>query len=145
VAAALALRGSDASVAAVWVMAPALDATLSGSSYAEFAEGTGRTAAEFAYLWSLYVPDAAARASADVSPALADLAGCPPLFVYPAEFDPARSDGEDFAARAEAAGVAVVLRRRAGLIHQYPEITGVSAASRQAVEDAARELAAAFA
>jgi len=139
--AALRLTGPERP-AAVWLMSPALDATLSGSSYLAFSTGTGRTADEFAYLWSLYVPDPALRATPDASPGLADPRGMPPLFIYTAEFDPARDDGESFAARAQQAGVAVVLRRREGLIHQYPEITGVSAGSRLAVVEAARELAA---
>lgn len=142
VSAALALRGETVRPGAVWVMSPALDATTSGETYATFAEGTGRTAAEFAYLWSLYAPDAATHADPAVSPGRADPAGLPPLFIYTAEFDPARSDGETFADKARAAGVSVVSRRRSGLIHQYPEITGVSAASRAAVIEAAQELAA---
>jgi acetyl esterase len=141
-AAALELRDEPIAACAVWIMSPALDATTSGESYTMFATGAGRTAAEFAYLWSLYAPDAASRADPKVSPGLADPAGAPPLFIYTAEFDPARSDGEAFAERARAAGVPVVLRRRAGLIHQYPEITGVSRASRAAVAEAAQELAA---
>lgn len=140
--AALTLRQDPVAPRAVWVMSPALDATISGESYVAFAEGAGRTAAEFAYLWSLYVPDAQTRADPAVSPGLADPTGLPPLYVYTAEFDPARSDGETFADRARAAGVPVTLRRRAGLIHQYPEIAGVSQASRAAVVEAAQELAA---
>jgi acetyl esterase len=140
-AAALTLRSEPARPSAVWVMSPALDATTAGETYRTFAEGTGRTAAEFAYLWSLYAPDPASRASPAVSPGLADPAGLPPLYIYTAEFDPARSDGEAFAEKARSAGVPVLLRRRAGRIPQYPEITGVSTASRQAVADGARELA----
>jgi acetyl esterase len=64
----------------------------------------------------------------------------PPLFIYTAEFDPACSDGENFAEKAGASGVAVVCRRRAGLIHQYPDITGASRLSYKAVVDASREL-----
>lgn len=141
VAAALALKGSGLP-AALWLLSPALDATLSGESYKTFAQGTGRTADEFDFLWSLYVPSTDAQARQAASPGLADPAGLPPVLAYPAEFDPARDDGEGFAKRAQAAGVPVVLRRRAGLVHQYPEITGVSAASRQAVVEAAIELAA---
>ncbi len=142
VTAALALRGEAVTPRAVWVMSPALDATTSGETYRTFAEGAGRTAAEFAYLWSLYAPDPETHADPAVSPGLADPTGLPPLYIYPSEFDPARSDGEAFAEKARAAGVPVTLRLRHGLIHQHPEITGVSAASRKAVEDAARELAA---
>jgi acetyl esterase len=142
VASALVLRGEAVTPRAVWVMSPALDATCSGDSYRTFATGAGRTAAEFAYLWSLYAPDAAIHSSPEVSPGLADPTGLPPLYIYTSEFDPARSDGEAFADKARAAGVPVVARRRAGLIHQHPEITGVSEASRAAVVDAAREVAA---
>lgn len=140
--AALALRGNVIEPCAVWVMSPALDATTSGESYTTFATGAGRTAAEFAYLWSLYAPDPASHADPSVSPGRADPKGLPPLFIYTAEFDPARSDGEDFAQKAHAGGVTVVCRRREGLIHQYPEITGISRASYMAVVDAARELSA---
>jgi len=142
VAAALVLRNETVSPRAVWVMSPALDATTSGETYTKFATGAGRTSAEFAYLWSLYAPDVATHTDPAVSPGLADPTGLPPLYIYPSEFDPARSDGESFAEKARAAGVPVTLRLRQGLIHQHPEITGVSAASRKAVEDAARELAA---
>lgn len=138
--AALALRADDIGPCAVWVMSPALDATTSGESYTIFATGAGRTSAEFAYLWSLYAPDPASHADPAVSPGRDDPTGLPPLFIYTAEFDPARSDGEDFAQKAQAAGVTVVCRRRAGLIHQYPEITGISHASHRAVVDAAKEL-----
>ncbi len=138
VASALILRGEAVTPRAVWVMSPALDATTSGETYRTFATGAGRTAAEFAYLWSLYAPDPATHSDPAVSPGLADPTGLPPLYIYPSEFDPARSDGEAFAEKARAAGVPVTLRLRAGLIHQHPEITGVSAASRKAVEDAAR-------
>lgn len=141
-AAALSLRGNGIEPCAVWVMSPALDATTSGESYTTFATGAGRTAAEFAYLWSLYAPDPASQADPAVSPGRADPKGLPPLFIYTAEFDPARSDGEDFAQKARAVGVTVICRRREGLIHQYPEITGISRASYNAVVDAARELSA---
>ncbi|QEE43475.1 carboxylesterase family protein (plasmid) [Rhizobium sp. WL3] len=142
VASALALRGESVAPRAVWIISPALDATTSGETYRTFATGAGRTAAEFAYLWSLYVPDSTMHTDPGVSPGFADPVGLPPLYIYTSEFDPARSDGEAFAEKARAAGVPVTLRRRNGLVHQHPEITGVSAASRQAVEDAAKELAA---
>lgn len=125
---------------ALWLLVPALDPAGRGASHAEFATGAGRTATEFAYLWSLYLPDPAERAA--VAPIDADPAGLPPLLIYTAEFDPARDDGEAFAARAEAAGVAVSHYREAGLVHQFPEITGISPGSRAAVETAARELGA---
>jgi acetyl esterase len=141
-AAAMAVRDRQLSpLRALWVMVPALDAQTRGASYTTFATGAGRTATEFAYLWSLYVPDAAQRGLPGPSPLYASAAGLPKTFVYTAEFDPARDDGESFANKVEAAGGQVTRLRHKGLVHQFPEITGLSPASRQAVVDAARALA----
>jgi acetyl esterase len=128
------------SLRAVWVFVPALDPTGSGESHTLFATGAGRTAAEFSYLWSLYLPDPAMHSNAEAAPALADASGLPTTFIYTAEFDPARDDGENFAAKAKAGGVDVRLKRQAGLVHQFPEITGISPASLAAVADAAKDL-----
>jgi len=125
---------------ALWVFVPALDPTGAGESHTIFATGAGRTATEFAYLWSLYLPDESLRTSPEAGPAFADASVLPMTFIYTAEFDPARDDGENFAAKAMAAGTDVRLKRQAGLVHQFPEITGISPASRLAVVDAAKDL-----
>lgn len=141
-AAAMAVRDRQLGpLKALWLLVPALDAQTRGTSYTTFATGAGRTATEFAYLWSLYVPDVAQRGLPGPSPLYASAAGLPKTFVYTAEFDPARDDGESFAKKLEAAGGQVTLQRQKGLVHQFPEITGLSPASRQAVVDAARALA----
>ncbi len=141
VAATLLLRDTGGPLPhAVWVMVPALDASGAGESHRIFAEGAGRPAAEFQFLWSLYRPPTVAPDDPGISPLYADLRGLPPTRVFVAEFDPARSDGEDFVVRARAAGVDATVRREDGLIHQYPEITGVSPGSRQAVIRAAQVL-----
>jgi len=141
VAAALALRDDPSTApAALMAFVPALDPTTSGPSYEAFSTGTGRTATEFRYLWSLYIPDDSVRADAATSPMAADPTGLPPTIVYTAEFDPARDDGEAFVAKAEAAGVDVTHRRVAGAVHQFPEITRLSPVSRAAVEEASAAL-----
>lgn len=141
VAAALALRGdASAPLAALMAFVPALDASTSGASYETYSNGTGRTATEFRYLWSLYLPDEKAREYPEASPLMADLAGLPPTIIYTAEFDPARDDGEAFAVKARAASVEVQHQRVSGAVHQFPEITRLSPASRAAVEAAAAAL-----
>jgi acetyl esterase len=141
VASALAIRDRQlAHLKALWVFVPALDAMGTSASYKEFATGAGRTATEFAYLWSLYVPDAQQRAQPGPSPFYADLKNLPPTYIYTAEFDPVRSEGEEFAKHIESSGGKILLRRQTGLVHQFPEITGISTASRQAVINAAQDL-----
>lgn len=137
---------SEAAVppALLWAFVPALDPLGRGESHRSFATGAGRTATEFAYLWSLYLPDASQREDPSIAPSHADATRLPRTLFYTAEFDPARDDGEDFAARATSAGADVTVKRKAGLVHQFPEITGISPRSRQAVVDAAHELAAAL-
>lgn len=125
---------------ALWLLVPALDATCSADSYRAYATGAGRTATEFAYLWSLYVPAAEQRKQPGPSPLHAALGGLAPVFVYTAEFDPARGDGEAFVDRVRAAGGVAVAKRQTGLVHQFVEITGISSASRRAVEAAIDDL-----
>jgi acetyl esterase len=141
ITATLALRDAgDTLPKVLWVFVPATDAAGSGESHRVFATGAGRTADEFKFLWSLYTPEGLAPTDPGLSPLYADLSGLPQTFVYTAEFDPARSDGEDFAIQAGQAGVAMTLRREPGLVHQFPEITGISEASLAAVVRAVAEL-----
>lgn len=125
---------------ALWMLVPALDAAAAGESHRIFETGAGRPAAEFQFLWSLYRPQDVEPSDPGLSPVYADLSGLPPVRIYTAEFDPVRSDGEAFAERARSAGVDAAVQCETGLIHQFPEITGVSPASRAAVVRAAGEL-----
>jgi acetyl esterase/lipase len=65
-----------------------------------------------------------------------DLSGLPPAYVLTAHYDPLRDEGELYADRLAAAGVAVVKKRFSNMIHDFPFLLlGV-------VPDAAEELAA---
>ena len=55
-----------------------------------------------------------------VSPLFGDLSGLPPLLLNAGEDDGLFDESEDFARRARAAGVDVVFRAGAGMLHCYP-------------------------
>ncbi len=74
-----------------------------------------------------------------------DLSGLPPAFVMTAGFDPLRDEGEAYARRLQAAGVAVEYRCHEGMIHGFVSITGLIASAEAGLADAAAALRAAFA
>jgi len=120
---------------------PALDATCSRPSYREFATGYNLSAGLMAWYWDAYRAGAA-KSAVGLSPlAAADLSGLPPAVIAVAEYDVLRDDGIDYAARLEAAGIAVRLIRCEGMIHGFLRWTGkVPAAHRwiDAIGDAGR-------
>jgi acetyl esterase len=81
-------------------------------------------------------------ADVHASPLLApDLSGLPPAYVATAGFDPLRDEGEAYARRLEEAGVPVTLQRFDSLIHGFANLTAVSPACRDAVDQAIAALA----
>lgn len=87
----------------------------------------------------LNVPEDALNPKA--SPMLApDLTGLPAAYVATAGFDPMRDDGEEYARRLRAAGVPVVQRRHAGLIHTFGVMTGFGTTGMLALVEAAAAL-----
>ena len=104
---------------------PVLDGTMSSESYRANGAGLFLTAVQMTWYWAQYVPDAAARARPDVSPALADdLSGLPPTLVISAEFDPLRDEAEAFALGLATSGVPATLYRARGQLHSFLSLLG---------------------
>jgi acetyl esterase len=99
---------------------PNTDLTLSLPSTRAKASGWGITTDVIAWGIEFWVPDAAQRADPFVSPLFEpDLGGLPTALIVTAEHDPLRDEGEAYAARLEAAGTPVLLRREPAMIHGF--------------------------
>jgi len=99
---------------------PVTDASFDTASYEANAEGYLLTRDTMQWFWEQYCPDPARRAEPNASPLRArNLSGAPRALIMTAEFDPLRDEGEAYAARLDAAGVAVETVRFEGLIHDF--------------------------
>ena len=128
---------------------PVTDAAMDTGSYEEFATGYHLTARAMAWFWDAYVPDVAKRGEITASPLRAttdELAGLPPAFVAVDEADVLRDEGEAYAAKLRAAGVAVTTVRYDGTIHDFMMLNPLSQtnATRAAVAQAVAVLRAAL-
>ncbi len=116
--------------AAQVLVTPNTDLTLSQPSARQKATGWGLDSEDVAWGAELWLPDLALLADPGVSPLhAADLAGLPPAVVVTAEHDPLRDEGDAYAARLADAGVRVLHRTEAGMIHGFLSMERVSPAA----------------
>jgi len=110
---------------------PALDFRLATRSFEEM-QPPAFSAAEAAWCRDHYLSASHQVRDVRASPALADdLSGLPPAYIVTAEYDGLRDDGEGYALALARAGVAVQLRRYAGVTHGFlsmPPSYGVTSA-----------------
>jgi len=124
---------------------PVTDAAMDTGSYAQFAEGYYLTAKAMAWFWDAYAPDVERRREPYASPLRASdaqLADLPPALVIVDEADVLRDEGEAYAARLRAAGVAITTVRYDGITHDFMMLNPLSDthATRAAVAQAAGTL-----
>ncbi|TDQ04831.1 alpha/beta hydrolase [Labedaea rhizosphaerae] len=116
---------------------PGVDASVRRPSRELFAEGFFLTSREMDWFLGHYAPDEASRTDPKLSPLLAsNLAGLPPAYITTAGFDPLRDEGEAYARKLGEAGVPVVLRRHADLIHGFANFIGLGTRFTEAVSEA---------
>jgi acetyl esterase len=103
------------------LMYPVTDYHTPGTaSYRDNADGYGLTRETMEWFWSHYLADPADAANPYASPLrAARFEALPPALVLTAEYDPLRDEGEEFAARLQAAGVPVQLTRWDGMNHGF--------------------------
>jgi acetyl esterase len=110
---------------------PAVDATRSFPSHRERGEGYFLTTRSIDWYLEQYAgatsqPGHASRTDPLLSPFHeADLTGAPPALVVVAGFDPLRDEGEAYAEKLRAAGVAAEVLRSPSLPHGFALMTGV--------------------
>lgn len=123
---------------------PVTDAKFDTASYQQYAKDHFLTQNMMIWFWDNYTTDAAQRAEIYASPLRASteqLKGLPAALIQTAGLDVLRDEGEAYARKLDAAGVAVTTVRYSGMIHDYgllnplSQIPEVKAAIRQAAAE----------
>lgn len=107
-------------------------------SYVEFAEEHFLTTVQMAWFRDHYLADPEHAKDPRASPLLADdLRGLPPALIITAECDPLRDEGEAYARRLGEAGVPVICKRYAGMIHPFFSLSGAIPQGLEAIQQVA--------
>jgi acetyl esterase len=116
------------------------------ASYRQNAEGYSLTLDGMRWYWEQYLQGPDDTSNPYAAPMAArDLKGLPPALVITAEYDPLCDEGEAYAKRLQAAGVATSCQRYDGMIHGFFGMPAVLDKGRQAIADACAALRQAFA
>lgn len=114
-------------------------------SYKDNAEGYFLTKSTMEWFWNHYLRIEEDGKNPYASPLLAeDVSGLPPALVITGGFDPLRDEGEAYAEKLKAAGVAVEATRYEGMIHGFFWLPGMLLQGDKAIHQAANALREAF-
>jgi len=124
---------------------PATNHDFTTSSYQQYAEGYLLTTTGMKWFWQQYAPEESMAKEPYATPLNAeDLAGVPPALVILAEYDVLYDDGQQYAARLQAAGIAVEKKCYQGMIHGFVGRVGVFDTAREAIDKIADALQRSF-
>lgn len=118
----LAKQRGDVPLVAQVLFYPVTDAAFDTGSYHQFATGYFLRRDGMQWFWDQYTTDEAERAQITASPLRAtteQLSGLPQALVITGEADVLRDEGEAYANKLRAAGVAVTAVRFQGVIHDF--------------------------
>jgi len=143
-AAGLALMARDQTampIAAQVLLCPALDPKMATGSWREMGEDFLPPRQQMEWMWRAYLPTSADEDNPYAAPvAASDLTGLPRCVMLTAEFDPLRDEAEEYAARIEAAGVEVEMRRCPGQIHAFLNMSGIIPSAKEILVQLASDL-----
>jgi acetyl esterase/lipase len=126
-----ALRDGGPAISAQCLICPVLDFEDTSPSREEFAENHLLEMATLEADLALYLPAGRARSDPRISPLRATkFSGLPAAIIHTAEFDPMRDEGNAYAAKLLAAGVAVELTCHDGMIHNFQAMGAILAQGR---------------
>lgn len=124
---------------------PVIDNDFTRASYVENGAGYFLSGAMMQWFWAQYLGDADAEPGPLAAPIrAASLAGLPSATVITAEYDPLRDEGNAYAERLAAEGVAVTHNQTPGVIHGFASMLGMLPQADIAVGTAAKGLRRAF-
>jgi acetyl esterase len=128
---------------------PVTDAAMDTASYDEFETGWYLSRKAMEWFWDAYLPEVDKRSDIYASPNQAtveQLIGLPPALLIVDEADVLRDEGESYAAKLRAAGVAVTTVRYPGVVHDFMLLNSMTdtRATRAAVAQATAHLRAAL-
>ncbi len=127
----VALAGTDRAFGAQLLLYPCLDASMSGASYQEFADGYGLTRDTMQYYWNAYAGDRPRNDSLLSPLAAKSLGGLPTTIIVAAGFDVLRDEGVRFAQRLVASSIPTVYLPFATLPHGFIDLVDQVDAARQ--------------
>ncbi|MBI3247645.1 MAG: alpha/beta hydrolase [Deltaproteobacteria bacterium] len=146
VAAIMAQERGTPQMALQLLLYPVMNHDFTTQSCKENAEGYFLTTEMMQWFWKQYLNSDADGENPYASPLrVKRLQNMTPAAIYTAEFDPLRDEGAAYAAKLREAGIPVTYKCQAGLIHGYMGMANAVEPARQARDDAAAALRAAFA
>jgi acetyl esterase len=125
---------------------PNLDTTTSKASWKELGSGAYLVSHTEMTEWlDAYLPPGINRNNPKVSPLFAtDLAGVAPALIVTADHDPLHDEGDEYAAKLKAAGVAVDHTCLPGMVHGVASLAGVLDAGKVLIDQTGAALRSAF-
>ena len=139
-ATALRARRDGPDVSHVALLYPMLDPGCDTESMHAYGRGYLLARSGVQWSWNQYLGTAEDAVNPLVALLQADLAGLPTTSVVTAECDPLRDEGEAFAERLRTAGVEVISRRYAGMVHGFAGLPQITPVATQAIDDLAGDI-----